>query len=199
MNVADSSPASWPSVASSTSTSKPRRSAQREYMRSSISAQSWASVPPAPAWSSHDRVALVVCPLKQAAQSRARRAGRASLGDAAVELVDERRVAGSPASALARELARAPRRRRGAGAARRSRRGPSRARPSSVVTARAWSWSSHRFGSRGRAPRARRGGARRLVDLQVVARPRPARPRGRRGRPRREATFSALRVGHGTA
>ena len=29
---------------------KPFRSAQRVYMRSSISAQSWESVPPAPAW-----------------------------------------------------------------------------------------------------------------------------------------------------
>ena len=29
---------------------KPRRSAQRRYMRSSISAQSWLSVPPAPGW-----------------------------------------------------------------------------------------------------------------------------------------------------
>src|SRR5580704_12820177 len=53
MKVADSSPASWPSVASSTSTLKPRRSAQRWYMRSSISVQSCASVPPAPACTSH--------------------------------------------------------------------------------------------------------------------------------------------------
>ncbi len=50
MKVADISPASWPSVASSTSMVKPRRSAQRVYIRSIISAQSWASVPPAPAW-----------------------------------------------------------------------------------------------------------------------------------------------------
>ena len=42
-------PASSPAVASSSSTLKPRRSAQRIIIRSTISAQSWASVPPAPA------------------------------------------------------------------------------------------------------------------------------------------------------
>ena len=42
-------PASSPAEASSSSTSKPRFSAQRISMRSTISAQSWASVPPAPA------------------------------------------------------------------------------------------------------------------------------------------------------
>ena len=46
-------PASWPSVTASTSRSRPWRSAQRRYIRSSISAQSWASVPPAPEWISH--------------------------------------------------------------------------------------------------------------------------------------------------
>ena len=35
---------------SSTSVLKPLRSAQRMYIRSSMSAQSWASVPPVPAW-----------------------------------------------------------------------------------------------------------------------------------------------------
>ena len=43
-------PASSPSLASFSSTLKPRFSAQRRYMRSSISAQSWLSVPPAPGW-----------------------------------------------------------------------------------------------------------------------------------------------------
>ena len=43
------SPASSPGVASSSWALKPRASAQRRYMRSSISAQSWLSVPPAPA------------------------------------------------------------------------------------------------------------------------------------------------------
>src|SRR3954453_7321115 len=42
-------PASSPGLASSSSTLKPRFSAQRISMRSTISAQSWASVPPAPA------------------------------------------------------------------------------------------------------------------------------------------------------
>src|SRR5215203_4280769 len=42
-------PASSPGLASSSSTLKPRRSAQRISIRSTISAQSWASVPPAPA------------------------------------------------------------------------------------------------------------------------------------------------------
>ena len=49
MKVADLSPASSPGEASFISTLKPRRSAQRRYIRSSISAQSWESVPPAPA------------------------------------------------------------------------------------------------------------------------------------------------------
>jgi hypothetical protein len=48
MKLADLMPASSPSDASAISTSKPRRSAQRRYIRSSISAQSWESVPPAP-------------------------------------------------------------------------------------------------------------------------------------------------------
>ena len=48
MKVADFIPASSPGDASFISTSKPRRSAQRRYMRSSISAQSCESVPPAP-------------------------------------------------------------------------------------------------------------------------------------------------------
>jgi hypothetical protein len=46
MKVADSSPASWPGVASSTSISKPRRSAQRVVHAQHHLAQSCASVPP---------------------------------------------------------------------------------------------------------------------------------------------------------
>ena len=42
-------PASSPGLASSSSTLKPRCSAHRMSMRRTISAQSWASVPPAPA------------------------------------------------------------------------------------------------------------------------------------------------------
>ena len=48
MIVADLMPASSPSVSSSTSTSKFRRSPQRTYMRSNMRAQSQLSVPPAP-------------------------------------------------------------------------------------------------------------------------------------------------------
>ena len=49
MNVADLIPASSPGETSSNSASKPRFSAQRISILSTISAQSWASVPPAPA------------------------------------------------------------------------------------------------------------------------------------------------------
>jgi hypothetical protein len=49
VKVADFSPASSPSLASLSSTVIPRLSAQRISIRSSISAQSWESVPPAPA------------------------------------------------------------------------------------------------------------------------------------------------------
>ena len=71
MNVAESSPASWPSVASSTSTVKPRRSAQRWYMRSSISVQSCASVPPAPACTSHTASSSSYSPEKSDCSSSA--------------------------------------------------------------------------------------------------------------------------------
>ena len=50
MKVADLIPASSPALASFSSTFMPRRSAQRIAMRSSISAQSCESVPPAPAF-----------------------------------------------------------------------------------------------------------------------------------------------------
>ncbi len=43
-------PASSPSCRSTSSMAYPFRSANREYIRRSISAQSWDSVPPAPAW-----------------------------------------------------------------------------------------------------------------------------------------------------
>src|SRR6266566_1985712 len=45
-------PASSPCVSSMNSTLKPCFSAQRVYMRNNIRAQSWLSVPPAPAWTS---------------------------------------------------------------------------------------------------------------------------------------------------
>ena len=50
MNSAELIPASVPTETESNSMLRPRRSAQRVYMRKSISAQSWASVPPAPDW-----------------------------------------------------------------------------------------------------------------------------------------------------
>ena len=43
-------PAPSPSSRSVITVGKPSRSAQRKYMRRSISAQSWLSVPPAPGW-----------------------------------------------------------------------------------------------------------------------------------------------------
>ena len=58
--MADLIPASSPGETSSSSTPKPRFSAQRISIRSTISAQSWASVPPAPALTRHERVAGVV-------------------------------------------------------------------------------------------------------------------------------------------
>ena len=51
VNVALFRPASSPGLASSSSTLKPRSAAQRSYIRSIISAQSCASVPPVPDWS----------------------------------------------------------------------------------------------------------------------------------------------------
>ena len=48
MTSAEVRPASPPSCADSTDTLKPRWSAHFRYMRSNISAQSWASVPPSP-------------------------------------------------------------------------------------------------------------------------------------------------------
>ena len=47
-------PATSPALWSVTVTVNPRDSAQRRYIRSSIWAQSWASVPPAPAWMSRN-------------------------------------------------------------------------------------------------------------------------------------------------
>src|SRR4051794_14598606 len=74
MKVADLSPASSPGEASFISTSKPRRSAQRRYIRSRISAQSWESVPPAPAWTVTTASPASYFPLnRRASSSPARR------------------------------------------------------------------------------------------------------------------------------
>src|SRR6185312_12868393 len=77
MKVADFSPASSPGEASAISTSKPRRSAQRRYMRRRISAQSWESVPPAPAWTVTTASPASYSPLKRRASSSS--ANRASI------------------------------------------------------------------------------------------------------------------------
>ena len=69
MKVADFRPASSPGEASAISTSKPRRSAQRRYMRRRISAQSWESVPPAPAWTVTTASPASYSPLKRRASS----------------------------------------------------------------------------------------------------------------------------------
>ncbi|MNT29521.1 hypothetical protein D3C72_1652670 [compost metagenome] len=50
--VAPLIPATSPADSSMMVASKPRLSAQRRYMRSRMLAQSWASVPPEPAWMS---------------------------------------------------------------------------------------------------------------------------------------------------
>ena len=67
-------PASSPSVVSRSSTSKPRRSPQRRYMRSSISAQSCDSVPPAPAWTARMALRLSYSPESCELELEARRA-----------------------------------------------------------------------------------------------------------------------------
>ena len=67
MNVALLSPASSPGLASSSSTLKPRFAAQRSYMRSIISAQSCASVPPVPDCSVTTASPVSYSPLNSAA------------------------------------------------------------------------------------------------------------------------------------
>src|ERR1700719_2590529 len=69
--VADLTPASSPCVSSRYSILKPCFSAQRVYMRSSISAQSWLSVPPAPAWTSRKLSLASASPDKSASAPRA--------------------------------------------------------------------------------------------------------------------------------
>ena len=67
-------PASSPSVRSSMSHLKPWRSAQRRYIRRSISAQSCASVPPAPAWIRQTAFCRVILPPKAELELQLRRA-----------------------------------------------------------------------------------------------------------------------------
>ncbi len=85
-------PASSPALASSSSTVKPRRSAQRMSMRSTISAQSCASVPPAPRVDRDERVAGVVGAGEQALLLERRRAGPRPVVELLGDLVVQRRV-----------------------------------------------------------------------------------------------------------
>src|SRR6185436_10871948 len=55
-------PATSPACESNTSASKPREAAHLRYMRNSICAQSWASVPPAPAWMSRKALCESISP-----------------------------------------------------------------------------------------------------------------------------------------
>ena len=55
-------PATSPACESMTSASKPRDAAHLRYMRSSICAQSCASVPPAPAWMSRKALCESISP-----------------------------------------------------------------------------------------------------------------------------------------
>src|SRR5665213_2204462 len=70
VNVADLIPYSSPGLVSSISVLKPRSAAQRRYMRSSISAQSCASVPPASAWIMTTASPSSYSPLKSASSCR---------------------------------------------------------------------------------------------------------------------------------
>ncbi len=92
MKLAERMPASWPSLTSSTSNSKPRRSAQRWYMRTIISAQSWASVPPSLAWISQTASCSSCSPVKSERSSRAS-SSALTAGDHALQLGRHRVVA----------------------------------------------------------------------------------------------------------
>ena len=72
-------PATSPGAESMTSALKPRCSPQRRYMRSSICAQSCASVPPAPAWMSRNALCESISPRNMRLNSScARRASSAA-------------------------------------------------------------------------------------------------------------------------
>src|SRR5579862_2338327 len=65
-------PATSPGFESITSAEKPRVTAHFRYMRSSICAQSWASVPPAPAWMSRNALCASISPRNMRLNSSAR-------------------------------------------------------------------------------------------------------------------------------
>src|SRR5665213_786335 len=150
MNVAESSPASLPSVASSISTPNPRRSAQREYIRNNISVQSWASVPPAPACSSTIASFASYCPLKRLWVSSAAILVSSDVTVEESSFSDDQSA--SPAASDSRENSANTNE---SSSEARSSSNCSRSfvrRPSSVVTSRARSWSSQRFGSATSSP-----------------------------------------------
>src|SRR5918996_1354388 len=86
MNVALLIPASSPGFTSSSSTSNPSRSAHRRYIRSSISAQSWDSVPPAPACNEATASLASYSPPRSAASSSAATSASSCSSDASSSL-----------------------------------------------------------------------------------------------------------------
>ncbi len=139
MKVADVMPASVPSWTSSSSTSKPRRSAQRMYMRNSISVQSCASVPPAPEWTSQMASRSSCSPVNSARSSSLSRSADNAVAPASISGSTESSPSSRPSwNSVSISESRSSR------PSKTSR--SSRTRASSVVTLRAWSWSSHKSG-----------------------------------------------------
>jgi len=139
VNVAELIPASVPGDTSSSSTPKPRRSAHRMYMRSSMLVQSCASVPPAPEFTVQIASRSSCSPVKSARSSRSSRRATSLATPSAISPSSD----SSPSSR--------------ASSARVSRSDSccaspsysstsSRWRASSVVTLRASAWSSQRSG-----------------------------------------------------
>src|SRR6266699_1717930 len=139
MKVADVMPASVPPWTSSSSTSKPRRSAQREYMRNSISVQSCASVPPAPEWTSQIASRSSCSPVNSARSSNLSRSAANDTTPASTSGSTESSPSSRPSW---NSVSTSERRSSSPSKTPRS----SRTRASSVVTLRAWSWSPHRSG-----------------------------------------------------
>ena len=84
VKVADLRPASSPGLASTRSTWKPLADAQRRYMRSRISAQSCASVPPVPAWMVTTASPPSYSPVKRASSWSRASSSRSGSIDAAI-------------------------------------------------------------------------------------------------------------------
>src|SRR5450759_104264 len=120
--------------------SNPRRSAQREYMRNIISAQSWASVPPAPAWISATASRSSWSPANNARSSREPSRRSRSAKDSSTS---GRRESSPSSSFISKRVSASDRRAAKAASMSMS----SLIRPSSVVTLRALSASSHRSGA----------------------------------------------------